>query len=269
MTDDQAKKETRSVEGEVRIEAPPERVWRALTAADELERWFPLEAEVEPGEGGSIYLSWGGEVAGASEILVWEPPHHLRTSWDWGGAVTDYYVEAAEGGGTHLRVVTSGFPTDASWDDWVEGTRRGWAYELRSLRHYLERHDGKDRTVVYVRRAVDLEREEIWERLTGPAGLDVRWLEGEVVDDAPPTQRALRPRALEDALLRISVEPGHGADGPSGAMEATLFLSAWGDDRGRLEGLEKEWRTVLEQLFPEGEDPAAGAAGGEGSTPIE
>lgn len=44
----------RSAGGTVEIEAPIERVWRALTEAAELERWFPLEARVEPGEGGSI-----------------------------------------------------------------------------------------------------------------------------------------------------------------------------------------------------------------------
>jgi uncharacterized protein YndB with AHSA1/START domain len=56
-------------------------VWQALTDACELERWFPLEARVTPGEGGSIYMSWKNEYTGESSILVWEPLHHLRISW--------------------------------------------------------------------------------------------------------------------------------------------------------------------------------------------
>lgn len=35
-------------------------VWRALTEAEELTRWFPLQARVTPGEGGEIWMSWNG-----------------------------------------------------------------------------------------------------------------------------------------------------------------------------------------------------------------
>jgi uncharacterized protein YndB with AHSA1/START domain len=34
------------------INATPENVWRALTGAGELMRWFPLQARVTPGTGG-------------------------------------------------------------------------------------------------------------------------------------------------------------------------------------------------------------------------
>ena len=113
-------------------------MWQALTDASELERWFPLEARVTPGEGGSIYMSWKNEYTGESSILVWDPPHHLRTSWGFDATgqsqVTDYLLEG-RGRRTVLRVVTSGFPLDASWDGWVEGTRRGWVFELSALKH--------------------------------------------------------------------------------------------------------------------------------------
>lgn len=249
---------TRSAEGEVRIDAPPRRVWRALTEAAELERWFPLEAGVEPGEGGTIRMSWGGGIEGTAKILVWDPPHHLRTSWDWGAAVTDYHIEA-DGEGTYLRVVTSGFPMDAAWDDWVEGTVRGWAYELGSLKTYLEEHAGEDRAVVYLRRVVPLDHETIWTRLTGPEGLGDAWLGGEVIDDSPPRQRALLPERAPGAMLRLSVEPSHGSDGPAGSLEATLFLTAWGEARERLSGVEAEWSRLLDRLFPEGTDPTQAA----------
>jgi uncharacterized protein YndB with AHSA1/START domain len=109
-----------------------------LTEAGELIRWFPLDARVEPGPGGSVYLSWLNEFAATTEIQVWDPPHHLRTAWsfhdeDQPTQVTDYYIET-KGGRTVVRAVTSGFPLNASWDGWVEGTTRGWAFELRSLK---------------------------------------------------------------------------------------------------------------------------------------
>lgn len=256
MSDTSGKRPTRSVEHEIEIDAPIKRVWRALTEADELERWFPLEAEVEPGEAGSIWMSWKNEYEGAARILAWDPPRHLRTTWgsqDEGAPAmfTDYRLEA-RGGKTFLRVVTSGFPTGASWDEWVEGTRRGWRYELFSLKHYLERHEGEERRVVYLRRRTPLSREEAWQRLTGPEGFGGgRPLGGEPFDEAPPRQWAAVIEEPEDALLRVSMEPcGPDVD----ARDATLFLAAWGgaaDDR--LDGLEKEWAATLERLFPEGE----------------
>lgn len=72
--------------------------------------------------------------------------------------------------------MSSGFPLDASWDEWVEGTVRGWAYELRALKHYLERHEGQDRRALLLRRRVRLPREEVWSRLTGAGGLAPRWI---------------------------------------------------------------------------------------------
>ncbi len=63
------------------IEAPPEAVWKALTDAKELVRWFPLKAEVEPRVGGRYWLSWEGEFEGDSRIEIFEPERHLRTTW--------------------------------------------------------------------------------------------------------------------------------------------------------------------------------------------
>ncbi len=264
----------RRAEGSVEIDAPIERVWQALTEAAELERWFPLEARVEPGEGGSVWMSWKNEFAGESRILVWNPPRHLRITWgsvdaetladDAGSTgaeeaesssagaaqVTDYLLEG-RGGRTFLRAVTSGFPADATWDEWVEGTRLGWAFELRSLKHYLERHAGKDRQVVYLRRRVPLDRERVWERLFGPEVLSDRPLGGRPVHDEPPKQYAALVEDPPGALMRISTEPcGPGIQ----ARDVTFFLSSWNEETGpRLEALRREWTDLMERVFPEGE----------------
>ncbi len=92
----------RSAEGRVEIDAARERVWRALTEAGELERWFPLEAEVVPPEaGGRIWMSWGDDQSAWLTVEAWEPPHHLRITWQWGDGpaqVTDYRLESGGGG---------------------------------------------------------------------------------------------------------------------------------------------------------------------------
>lgn len=246
---------TRAVEGRIEIDAPVDAVWRALVEADELERWFPLEARVDPGVGGQVWMSWKNEYEGASEILEWEPNRRLRITWGgWDGEgppmVTDFHLEG-KGGGTVLRVVTSGFPTDASWDAWVEGTRSGWRYELRSLKRYLERHAGTDREVVYLRRRVKASADEAWARLTGPDGVGERPLDGEPFDVDPPRQYAAE---VEDppGLVRVSTEPCMGRDD---VRDATLFLSAWGADPARVEAVRAEWETVLDRVFPDAETP--------------
>ncbi len=66
----------------------------------------------------------------------------------------DYHLEAA-GGQTVLRLVHTGFSTDASWDKQYDGTVRGWAFELRGLEHYLERHRYTKREVVHAKNSIE------------------------------------------------------------------------------------------------------------------
>jgi len=245
---------TRSAEGEITVDASAERVWQALTEAAELERWFPLDAKVEPGAGGHIWMSWRNEYAGKMKILVWNPPSQLRTAWifhegEETGQVTDYLIET-RGGGTVVRAVTSGFPMDASWDGWVEGTRRGWAFELRSLKHYLERHPGENRQVVYLRRRVALSKDEAWARLQSEPLLAGLVAESRLFDRKPASQiAAVTPQS---DMFRVSVGPG----GPAVQQpEIVFWLSAWGKQEARIEEIRTKWAAMLERVFPEGTAP--------------
>lgn len=249
---------TRSATGTIEIDATPERVWKALTDAADLVRWFPLEATVEPGEGGSVFMSWKNEFAATSKILAWEPQRRLAIVWGWGEEkesqpqVTEYRIEAADGGRkTVLRVVTSGFPTDPAWDDFVEGTNRGWVFELQSLKQYLEHHDGEDRRVVYLRHRVPRSMASDWVRLFNPEGLGDSPLEGETFDRALPHQYAAIVPGLGGGLFRASCEPCMpGAD----SKDVTLWLQAWGEDRATLDRYEREWPGLLARVFPEGRE---------------
>jgi hypothetical protein len=51
-----------------------------------------------------------------------------------------------------VRLVQSGFGEGDVWDDFYGGTDRGWRFFTNALRHYLERHRGKKRDMVSVRR---------------------------------------------------------------------------------------------------------------------
>lgn len=255
MTERTKEPQTRAAQGEIEVDATAERVWQALTDARELVRWFPLDARVEPGPGGSVYLSWQNEFAATTEIQVWDPPRHLRTAWSFHeegpSQVTDYYIET-RGGRTVVRAVTSGFPLDPSWDGWVEGTERGWTFELRSLKHYLERHAGEPRHVAYLRRRIPLSNQEAWSRLSGDGELAPWLTAGQAFDRRPGSQYAAVVNDPADALFRVSVE--HGAPGAD-QREIVLWLSAWGDQGKRVDQLRTRWAGVLERLFPEGAAP--------------
>lgn len=178
---------TRSHETTIEIAASTRTVWKGITDAQEIVRWFAPEARVEPGEGGSFFVSWGPGMEGTSRIAVWEPERHLRVVEErkhgprhGGGDPTgsggepveiavDYYLEA-KGGSTVLRLVHSGFGRGADWDNEFESTHYGWMMFLRNLRHALTRHLRTPcrQAMLVVESA--LSASETWAKVMGPAG---------------------------------------------------------------------------------------------------
>jgi uncharacterized protein YndB with AHSA1/START domain len=170
---------SRSHQNEIEIAAPPADVWRALTEGEELARWFAVAAEVVPGEGGCWKVSWDeSPLMELGRFVVWQPDKHLRlgSSGDrddhYSKLVQDFELVALDGGTrTLLRVVTSGFGSDASWDDEFEGTKNGWAVFVRNLRHYLERHRGQRcRSLGLPFAGLTVRKHEAFERLFGAGG---------------------------------------------------------------------------------------------------
>lgn len=264
----------RAIEAEITIQAPVEAVWKALTDAQELTRWFPIEAEVTPGEGGRQWLSWGEELAGESRIEIWEPNRHLRTAapeQPWSAAAgeapplriaVDFYLEG-RGGATVLRLVHSGFGEGADWDAEYESVRSGWQFELRGLRHYLERHRGTPRRVAWVEWTVPLSKEEAWKKLAAmaPPLPTAKWKEGdayrveavtgdvfagEVLNLEPPKGFSGTVKDLNDSVLRLLAEK------LAGGTSVWFWVSAYGVAEAELRGLEERWAEAMEKAFPGG-----------------
>lgn len=277
---------TRTFETQIEIDAPVETVWKALTEAEEITRWFAPQARTKPGVGGHIWMSWGAPWEGENKIEIWEPGRHLRTSWPWAppqaeGAAeagkpvpltVDYYLES-RGGKTVLRLVHSGFGYGAGWDDEFDGISRGWAYELRSLRFYLERHRGKPRLAIWKRQRVSLPVEETWRRLMGPEGLVKQGsleglregdsysitaatgdqFRGKVVVHNPPLDFAGTIENLGDALLRVGNE-----NSGDGGRELWFWVASYGRVESEMEALKERWAERLQRLFPEAKKAEAG-----------
>ena len=268
----------RQFERQIEIAVDPDTVWRALTDARELTRWFPPEARVEPGPGGTIFMSWGEGMEGPSAIEAWAPGRHLRLAADHpdpskprrddgtrptARLVRDFWI-AGDAGRTVLRLVHAGFGPDAAWDDEVGALDRGWAWFFLQLRHYLERHAGQDRAHIWMHRRVACATADAWARVVGPDGLGLgdavsagapgdpyaatgaagAGIAGTIAWLDAPTNFAGTLTDPDDALLMVEVLPAYGQ-----AM-VSLFVSAWGDAAPGAEA----WRTraehLLGRLFP-------------------
>jgi uncharacterized protein YndB with AHSA1/START domain len=167
----------RVIETTLEIAAPVSAVWKALTDAKELERWFPLEARVTPGVGGEVFMSWGAPWEGGSRIDAWEENHRLRTRGflEHGDASLVEYTLEARGGKTVLKLVHSGF---AHGTDWETSLRRGpsaVALRLRSLRHYSSAAGPMPGAVADQVRGTAV---EVWNRLLGRTASRARTHQG-------------------------------------------------------------------------------------------
>jgi len=129
---------------QIEIRASRERVWAALTEADQLLRWFPThEAYVDLRVGGAMRFAWDQSVDEAV-IDVLEPPSRLTFRWRPAGINRPYttvtFVLEQEGDLTRVTLTESGFATlpDQIYEQSYEGNAKGWAEELEELRAFLE-----------------------------------------------------------------------------------------------------------------------------------
>jgi uncharacterized protein YndB with AHSA1/START domain len=132
---------------ELVVEAPIERVWEALTSAEELAQWFGDSAEIDLRPGGRARFGWSEFDAVTDCIIeVVERPSRFSFRWE---AVADTPVEEVstlveftlrpEGDATHVTMLESGFadlPEDAYQGVFDENSA-GWTSELEDLRAHL------------------------------------------------------------------------------------------------------------------------------------
>jgi uncharacterized protein YndB with AHSA1/START domain len=176
-------KDVRQHTTEIEINATPDQVFRAVSEAEEIKRWFAPEAKVDPRVGGTYTISWGPGMEGSpSTITIYEPGHRFAMVQErtkpYGKEgeppletdtvqtmMVDYQIEAPGGGKTLLRLVHSGFGRGTGWDNEFEATRTGWAVFMQILKHGLERHPGVDSVTMYIMVPCALPDEEAWRRL--------------------------------------------------------------------------------------------------------
>lgn len=266
--------QTRTYEKTIQIDAAIEDVWKLLTDASEITRWFSTEAEVEPGEGGSIYMAWNEDFKGKSTIEIWDPPNHLRqldrreawqaSSEDAPGGTNvptalpltvDYYL-SSEKGKTVLRLVHSGFGMGSEWDEEFDSIKRGWGTMLLNLSNYAEKHIGKPAFHYWRQYQLSISAEEAWKSINEAMNPEAVPLAEGVSIRNPVSDGDLEMDILVDGyeyglttgsdrqqLIRFSLYPT-----PEGCL-AWFDHLAYGFGDGEIEKLNKKWLELLKPVY--------------------
>jgi uncharacterized protein YndB with AHSA1/START domain len=130
----------------LRINAPVESVYRAITTADGVRNWWTRDCDLDETVGGAgVFRFYDGRVVANVRIEALKPSG--RVGWTttesthpagWEGTTIDFDLRA-EGDATVLLFAHRGF-AQAS-EDYARVTT-GWAYFLISLQQYLETGKG-------------------------------------------------------------------------------------------------------------------------------
>jgi uncharacterized protein YndB with AHSA1/START domain len=68
---------------DLRIDAPPEVVWRFWVEPEQMVRWMGKVATLEPRPGGTFRIDYGQGDVVAGEYLEVDVPHRLALTWGW------------------------------------------------------------------------------------------------------------------------------------------------------------------------------------------
>ncbi len=142
--------DTFTVRRTVRIAAPPEKVWMAVTEPEHISRWFGRTVLIGRGVGAHGTIAWPDEDAMPIRIEAIDPSRSVTYRWcndDIGGVpetvddapstVFTFTLEPTPDG-TLLTVEETGFEMTADPAGTLESHRQGWDDELDKLVSLLE-----------------------------------------------------------------------------------------------------------------------------------
>jgi uncharacterized protein YndB with AHSA1/START domain len=131
----------------VEVDVPVARVWRALIDPGLIRIWSGQEAEIDPRKGGSYRIGKRSASAREAHIDIFEVNRRLRLIYlnnpDWPAAdsavVDDFILDVRKGDGkTSLRLLGSGIPETAEWDQSYARIRMGWERFMARIKVTVE-----------------------------------------------------------------------------------------------------------------------------------
>lgn len=144
-----------SIEKTIELDAPIERVWRALTDHEEFGAWFrvKLDQPFVVGAASTGMMTYPGyeHLPWKAEIVASEAPRRFAYRWphmdddrqvreDWAWTLVEFRLEAVATG-TRLTVVESGFdalPANHR-DKAYRSNEGGWAEQMGNVKAHVER----------------------------------------------------------------------------------------------------------------------------------
>lgn len=139
MTESTTRQGIAAVERTLELDAPPDRVWRAISDPAELARWFPQRATWDLRPGGEGTFWWDGHGSFPIRVEAVEPERYL--AWRWGlevdedpdvaesATLVEWWIVPRAEGGTTLRMRESGFRFESHRSE----NDQGWTEELGEL----------------------------------------------------------------------------------------------------------------------------------------
>jgi uncharacterized protein YndB with AHSA1/START domain len=106
-----------------------ERVWRAISNAEEISAWMKFPTQMEPRVGGKIHIDFSGEGSLEGIVCSFEPPHLLI--YTWGDALVNWKLEG-DAAGTKLHFSHVGVRPEL-----LAGLGAGWHAFLDQLEDHL------------------------------------------------------------------------------------------------------------------------------------
>lgn len=133
------------------VNAPIEKVWRAITEPEHISRWFGLTVLDGAGAGANGTMTFEGYGAVPIRLEAIDAPRSVTYRWcndnalgtvpgafDEAHATVFTFTLENEGEGTRLTVVESGFDNLADPAKAMESNRGGWDSELDELVAFVE-----------------------------------------------------------------------------------------------------------------------------------
>jgi uncharacterized protein YndB with AHSA1/START domain len=249
----------RTIEHEIEVPGTPEQVWNAIATGQGITGWF-VPTKVEERVGGAFELDFGpGMGVATGEVTVWEPPTrfvHLGSGGSGSQLAYEWQVEAHGGGTCLVRLVTSGFLTEADWQAEYDSTSAGWKLFLDNLRLYLTHFPGQRCWSMLVQRLTDDTPADAWRALTTSLGLPEAPSVGQQVNVSGGPPLAGRVERLAAGLMTVLLDApvrGIGVIGTeSFAGKAFPMLYLYLFDPGAQEAIARDepvWRDWMERTF--------------------
>jgi uncharacterized protein YndB with AHSA1/START domain len=251
----------RTIEVETEVPGTPEEVWDAIATGHGITTWW-VPAKVEERVGGTISLDFGpGFGTQTGEVTVFDPPHRFvyaadglsgyRLAFEW-------RVEAQAGGTCVVRLVNSGFLSEADWKAEYDATLEGWKLFLYNLRLARTHFPGEPCASIMVHGTSDKSLEETWRMVSSAIGFpEAPRLDEHLAStvDGSLTLAGTVQR-FERRLLTLLLDAPMrgigfvGAEGLGGSVFVSVYLYLYGAGAPRV--VERDtpaWRAWMQHHF--------------------